>query len=268
MRLVFPGGEHAPVALGEGTLDIGSDPACRVVIAAVGIAARHCEIAVAGGSVSVMPLDGAAPTVLNGRQIRARTPLDEGDLLLFGRVGCSLVGNEHKNPMPPAAAAPPPPVADDDGRTRVRASLPKFVLRGLSGPTLGKSFSVLDNTVIGRQPDCAIPIAAAEVSRQHVRLKPNPTGIHVEDLGSANGTFINDKRVQAAQLMPGDELRLDTIRFVLVAPGMDARQQAARLQPPPAAPAGKGARSPALLVIGAVVVLAIVLLGLRAAGVF
>lgn len=41
----------------------------------------------------------------------------------------------------------------------------------------------------------------------------------VEDLGSANGTWINDKRVHTGMLSPGDELRLDTVRFLLVAPG-------------------------------------------------
>ncbi len=266
MKLVFPGGEHAPVALEEGTLQVGSDATCQVILAEAGVAAHHCELSIADGNVSVTPLDDTAPTVLNGRQIHSRTPLGEGDLLLFGRVGCALAGSEHKLAAQQPSAAPQPP-AEDDGRTRVRASLPKFVLRGLSGPSLGKSYSVLDNTIIGRQPDCAIPIAAAEVSRQHVRLKPNPTGVHVEDLGSSNGTFINDKRVQSGQLMPGDELRLDTIRFVLVAPGMDARQQAARLQPPPAT-ATSGGRSALLLGVGAIAIVVLVVLALRLAGIF
>ncbi|MBN8726440.1 MAG: FHA domain-containing protein [Xanthomonadales bacterium] len=269
MRLVFPGGEHVPVDLTAGSARIGSGADCDIVLQGEGVAARHCEVVTGDAGAEVRVLDANAATVLNGRQVQASAPLAVGDLLLFGRVGCSISSGDHK--APPVAPPPAPRAVDveaaDDGRTRVRATLPKFILRGLSGPSLGKSFAIVDGAVIGRQPDCAIPINAAEISRQHVRLKPNPTGVHVEDLGSANGTFINDKRVQSAQLMPGDELRLDTVRFVLVAPGMDARQQAARVQPPPApAHAAPGKPSMLAIVIGVVIALVVIGVLLRSAG--
>ena len=77
---------------------------------------------------------------------------------------------------------------------------------------------------------------AEEISRHHARLQVTADGVLVEDMSSANGTFINDKRVQNGLLKPGEELRLDTVRFMLVAPGMDARQQAtARAEPAKAA---------------------------------
>lgn len=269
MRLVFPGGEHAPVDLAAGTFRIGSGEDCDLVLQGEGVATHHCEIVAGDAGTEVRVLDAAATTVLNGRQVQQSAPLGVGDLLLFGRVGCSISSGGHK--AAPASPPPAPAPADDladDGRTRVRGSLPKFVLRGLSGPSLGKSFVIADGAVIGRQPDCAIPINAAEISRQHVRLKPNPTGVHVEDLGSANGTFINDKRVQSAQLMPGDELRLDTVRFVLVAPGMDARQQAARVQPPPAPAAATPKSSKLAIAVGVVIALVLIGLLLRSAGVW
>ena len=224
MKLVFPGGEHAPVDLTQGTLSIGSAPECDLVLAVPGVAARHAEIAVKpGGSAMVRSLDGAHPTVLNGRQIAVETPLKSGDLLLFGRVGCSIaVGERKPAPAPGATKAPA-----DDGRTRVRATLPRFMLRGVSGATFGKTFAVTDNAVIGRQPDCDIAIPAEEISRHHARLRVTAEGLLVEDMGSANGTFVNDKRVQNGLLKPGEELRLDTVRFLLVTPGMDAKQQSA-----------------------------------------
>ena len=151
MKLVFPAAEHAPVELDEGATTIGSDAGCRIVLAspAGGIAPRHCEITLEAGAASVRPLDATAPTVLNGRQIGGITPIKDGDLLVFGRVGCSIVGGARK----PAPAAPVTPSAkavapDDDGRTRVRAALPRFMLRGVSGTTFGKTFAVTDNAVI------------------------------------------------------------------------------------------------------------------------
>jgi pSer/pThr/pTyr-binding forkhead associated (FHA) protein len=80
----------------------------------------------------------------------------------------------------------------------------------------------------------------------------------VEDMSSANGTFINDKRIQNGLLKPGEELRLDTVRFMLVAPGMDAKQQAtARAEPQKAPPQeASGAGGKVFGVIIAIIVVA------------
>ena len=54
----------------------------------------------------------------------------------------------------------------------------------------------------------------AGVSRRHAILSPTPSGWVVEDLVSANGTFLNGKRVQPQQPVPmrsGDELKLGTL---------------------------------------------------------
>lgn len=261
MKLVFPGGEHAAVTLAEGVITIGSDASCDVVLRGAGVAARHCEVAYGGGRASVRPLDPAAPTVLNGRQASGDTAIKDGDLLVLGRVGCSVTAGERPS-APARPATPPTPAADaDDGRTRVRATLPKFMLRGVSGVTLGKTFAVTDNAVMGRQPDCEIPVPSEEVSRHHARLRVTPDGLFVEDMGSANGTYINGKRAQSGHLKPGEELRLDTVRFLLVAPGMDARQQsvATRVEAPAAKPAGNTNVWIAVYAVAALVILGAVL---------
>ncbi len=262
MKLVFPGGEHAPLELAEGATRIGSGTDCDIVLSAPGVAAHHCEISLSGSSATARPLDASTPTVLNGRQIEGATEIHAGDLLLFGRVGCSIGATERK---PVAAASVKAPVADD-GRTRVRATLPRFMLRGVSGTTFGKTFAVTDNAVIGRQPDCDIPVPAEEISRHHARLRVTPEGIHVEDMGSANGTFINDKRVQTGLLKPGEELRLDTVRFLLVTPGMDARAQSAPGRAEVEAPTTRSA--PLLWIAGALIALAALAFLLHNQGVF
>lgn len=263
MKLVFPGGEHGPVELAEGARTLGSGSDSSVVLKGDGIASRHCEVVVADGQASVRPLDAQAPTVLNGRQVTAATPIKDGDLLVLGRVGVSVVG-ERK----PAAAPAPKASEVHDDRTRVRTALPRFLLRGVSGATLGKTFAVTDNAVIGRQPDCDIPIPAEEVSRHHARLKVTPDGVLVEDMGSANGTYINDKRTQSGLLKPGEELRLDTVRFLLVTPGMDARQQSAGARPEPDAKPVKGGSNGAMIAVGVVVAAIVLAAILHFAGIF
>jgi pSer/pThr/pTyr-binding forkhead associated (FHA) protein len=219
MKLIFPNGEHAAVDLGEGITEIGSGSDCHVVLVAPGVAVNHCDVEVRNGKATVRIRDQSVATVLNGRQIAQESPLKPGDLLLFGRIGCRVVALDKPVPAPVAKIEP---VDEGDGRTRVRMALPKFMLRGVSGTTFGRNFALMGTMTIGRQSDCGIPIQAEEISRQHARLQVTAEGVMVEDLGSANGTWINDKRVHTGMLKPGDELRLDTVRFLLLAPGSQA----------------------------------------------
>jgi len=224
VKLIFPNGEHAAVIVGEGITRVGSGSDCQIVLVAPGVSVDHCEIEVRNGDGVVRVRDATVATVLNGRQISQEEPLRPGDLLLFGRIGCRVVAVERAQVPPPVVASRV--AAEEDGRTRVRMALPKFMLRGVSGTTFGRNFALTGSMTIGRQSDCDIPIPADEISRHHVRLQVTADGVMVEDLGSANGTWINDKRVHTGMLKPGEELRLDTVRFLLLAPGS---------QPPPAA---------------------------------
>jgi len=256
MKLIFPNGEHAPIALDEGVMRVGSAADSTLVLNVAGVAAHHCEISTHNGESAVRPVDASAPTVINGRQIAQATPLKPGDLLLFGRVGCRVSSDR------PAAATIPPPSAakkaDEAARTRVRNTLPKYMLRGVSGATFGKTFALTGTMVIGRQADSDIPVPAEEISRHHAKLQVTADGVLVEDMSSANGTFINDKRIQTGVLKPGEELRLDTVRFMLVAPGMDAKQQATTARVEPAkAEATSGGGNAIGIVIAIVVVAAI-----------
>jgi pSer/pThr/pTyr-binding forkhead associated (FHA) protein len=218
MKLFFPKGEHAPVDFSGETLAVGSSPACQVVLNVAGVLPRHCEVSEEGGRALVTPLAMSAPTLLNNQPISGATEIKGGDLLMIGSVSCRAVATERK----PAGASTPRPPADDSGQTRVRMALPKYALRGVSGVTFGKVFSVRPTMTVGRSQDCDICIPSEEISRHHARLHLVPDGVMVEDTGSANGTYVNDQRISAQTLLkPGGELRMDVVRFQLVAPGKD-----------------------------------------------
>jgi len=249
MKLLFPNGEHSQALLNDGTTRVGSAPTCQLVIAS--LAPVHAEIHLAGSTGSVRRAGDGAVTV-NGAPVEGESPIRPGDLLGFGPVQARVVAVERA-----AAVAPPKRAADvdDSGATRLRMAVPKFVLRGVSGAAFGKTFPVGKEMLVGRQQDCDIPVPAEEVSRHHARIKPTADGVMVEDLGSANGTYINGKRIQQGLLKAGDELRLDTIRFLLIAPGMEIPKAAAA---PVAQPA---ARSSAVGVVVGVVVALVVIAG-------
>lgn len=58
---------------------------------------------------------------------------------------------------------------------------------------------------------------SANTSRRHARLVYQSEGVFLEDLGSANGTFVNGERLipqVPKQLFEGDDIRLGAVRFV------------------------------------------------------
>jgi pSer/pThr/pTyr-binding forkhead associated (FHA) protein len=109
----------------------------------------------------------------------------------------------------------PPSANDDPGVTAVRPVLPRYVLRGVSGDLFGRSFPLLAATVVGRAPECGLPLDHSGLSRQHARLIPTHDGLQIEDLGSTNGTTVNGRRVLRAIAQPGDEIGFDQLRFRL-----------------------------------------------------
>jgi hypothetical protein len=69
--------------------------------------------------------------------------------------------------------------------------------------------------VLGRSPDCDVPIGHRSVSRHHARLRRTPEGWDVLDLGSTNGTWLNGRRISRAVAQPGDELALAGYRLIV-----------------------------------------------------
>lgn len=76
--------------------------------------------------------------------------------------------------------------------------------------------------VVGRKSDCALRIPTADVSRQHCEIKVLDDEITVRDLGSANGTYVNGKRIAEAILKPGDELAIGPAKFFVQVNGEPA----------------------------------------------
>ncbi|HMH39769.1 MAG TPA: FHA domain-containing protein [Gaiellaceae bacterium] len=96
---------------------------------------------------------------------------------------------------------------------------------GITGPALvvrsgggraGETFHPEGETTIGRSPDCGIFLDDVTVSRKHAVVSERDGAFHVEDQGSLNGTFVNRKRVESAQLEDGDELQIGKYRLTFL----------------------------------------------------
>ena len=85
---------------------------------------------------------------------------------------------------------------------------------GRTGPLL---FRVLPGAVktVGRAPRADFIVDAALVSRLHCRLEADAERLAVIDLSSTNGTFVNDERVERANMKSGDRLRMGRVELTV-----------------------------------------------------
>ncbi len=70
-------------------------------------------------------------------------------------------------------------------------------------------------TTIGRKDDCNIRIPLAVVSRRHAEVSLADDGAVLRDLGAANGTFLNNRRVTEEDLEPGDQVTIGPVVFTV-----------------------------------------------------
>jgi hypothetical protein len=83
----------------------------------------------------------------------------------------------------------------------------------LDGPQTGELFQLKGRAVVGTAGDCDAVMKDPSISGRHAEFMSTSQGFRVNDLGSTNGTFVNDKRVTNSDLIDNDNIRLGRVNF-------------------------------------------------------
>lgn len=70
------------------------------------------------------------------------------------------------------------------------------------------------DVIVGRAPESGLRIPLNDVSRRHCEIHVGSKAVTVKDLGSANGTYVNGRRVAESVVAPGDVLEIGGVRFL------------------------------------------------------
>jgi pSer/pThr/pTyr-binding forkhead associated (FHA) protein len=95
----------------------------------------------------------------------------------------------------------------------MKASLPAVFL--VAAGTGKRTRIPCSRAVVGRTSACDVVLRAADVSKRHCLIIVESDQVVVEDLGSANGTYVNDRPIARAQLQHGDRLRIADYEFLI-----------------------------------------------------
>ena len=127
-----------------------------------------------------------------------------------------LVLEESELPMRPLAAFPVVPCAGQAAASTLAGAgvelqevAPAPVAAPMRSWVVGLQSGELiridkDTMIIGRSRTCDVVIPSAKVSRQHASLSRVDGDLYIEDLGSANGVWLNGEKITRAKVNPGD----------------------------------------------------------------
>lgn len=178
------GKEILRIPLKGPSMTIGRDPQCDLHLDNRALSRRHAQIEKRGAAIWVRDLNSQNGTYVNGNRINEPLALNGGDVVEVGRYHVRIEGVE--------AAREDTPVLT------------------LTGPEGRHRFAMVgEEIIIGRAPSCDIAIGHKSISRRHLRIAIDGKNFVAEDLGSQNGTRLNNKRINGpTPFRLGDKLQM------------------------------------------------------------
>ncbi len=194
-----------PIWIVDPILSIGKNSANDLVVNSKDIKDFHAQIILKNNKVYLKDITGKNGCFVNEEQIKEKE-LKAGDQIKLNDVEMDVLDGKQISPTATVANS---------------SSNQVWSLVSNNSWLEGQSFEITDTTIIGRGVNCQITIPGTHLSRQHCELRVRDTRLHVEDLGSSNGTFLNEKKITKAEAKPGDTLRVDVYSFEIVGPEDD-----------------------------------------------
>lgn len=169
---------------------------------------RQFELHLSPVGWRVVPVSPDNPTLLNGKRIVTTVLLTVGDQITAGGMQFRFDGAK------PPPSEPVPPLVPAVNSLTVRAE-------DYHGPLPSRTpalspVAVGIGLIVGRDAAAGLVLDHPVVSRRHARIGPRGGEVVVTDLVSANGTFVNGRRVNGSvTLRAGDRIDVGpfTLRF-------------------------------------------------------
>ena len=214
LKLRFVDNSKEPFWVMEDTFTIGSGDQNNLTIENESISERHAQIINKAGKFFLKDLGSQTGTLLNGESI-TRSLIAVGDILSIGKVNLEIVDPLSENSTKKSAYWSL--IADSSW-----LSGQEFPLKAMSGGSL----------TIGRGADCDLVFPGTHLSRTHAVITLNSKGsLTLKDLSSANGTYVNNKRITETEIHPGDKVRFDLYSFKVFGPGIQLSRSATAMVP-------------------------------------
>jgi len=200
--LRIPDGAETELSIDDReSVTIGRSPECDMPITDGQASRRHASVVRKGDGFEVSDLGSTNGTLLNDVQVKTKL-LGHGDII---KIGATEIVYHDPDAVPAAGAG-------DPGACSIVYS---------KGARKGQKIELTaQRTTIGRKESNTVPIKDTVASSYHCEVVRDLNGYTIRDLGSTNGTLVNNEMVTEAQLVHGARIRIGNTRFVFQDPAM------------------------------------------------
>ncbi|HEX8953413.1 MAG TPA: FHA domain-containing protein, partial [Polyangia bacterium] len=227
------GREVGRFELVAGELTIGRDADRQLVLPSASVSRRHARLYLDGGQPCIVDEGSANGVIVDGVRITQPTYVHAGTRIDVAEFHLALEPLGAAQGMAPPAFAPPPlggsmgggldasmpgafpgssPMAMPGGMAGTQPTM-RLVAEG--GPYDGRVFELMQaELAVGRAVDNDIVLDDPSLSRKHAKVyRRGVAELEIEDLGSSNGSFINQRKVGRGAAHPGDTVRFGELSF-------------------------------------------------------
>ena len=228
LRLEFSNQIKEPVWLVSPNLKIGRSKTNDIILDEDGISGFHALLTVESGHVYIKDTGSAKGTYINNQRITKKMELHAYDKISISDINFEVTepssnsGQEYQEPVSKSKA--------DHWSLQAQKGI------NASNPSTSKPQPLEGTMIVGRDKQCEIVIDSKHISRKHCKLQIQGGVVRITDLNSANGTYLNGKKITEGYARAGDELRFQEQIFLLNGPFIDQEKTViiSASNPPPA----------------------------------
>lgn len=210
-QLRFKDNTQAPYNLAEKLCTIGRGVGNMIVLPTSTVSESHAKLIQHDGRLFLQDNKSAYGSYVNGTKVKYKQ-LKPGDVITLGNIHFDVLEVDATSfaatQTPQAKPLPQAYVSD------------AWQLVSDSSWLAGKVFHLKgDKMILGRGRDCDIVIPGTHLSRRHAEIRRQSGSLLLQDLGSSNGSYVNEVKVQGQQIVrAGDRLRFDVYSFRVQGP--------------------------------------------------
>lgn len=199
-----------PVWIVPPKISIGSANDNDLVLKNPGILPHHLELQVKNDKVFVYTEESANEFFINENKAAPNAELHAGDVLKVNNTEIELLLPEQNVKSFDAAV--------------LDSNADKWFIEAINGIHKGKRYKLKKSTLFGRSEQCDVQLQDDKISRQHARLDIIGGALKITDMGSANGSYINNNKITSSYARSEDQLKLGDSEFKIIGPFLDSNK--------------------------------------------
>lgn len=214
--LTSPDGQEQEFSLAQSDYTIGRAAANDIVLPDAQVSRTHAQLLCNADGCTIVDRDSANGVLVNGVPVR-RALLAPGDLLVLGdstlryALGpdsdeSAVVEIDSEAGLDETIAQATVPMALADTR------LPRLVIHTTT--QTWEAPLTREVLTIGRHGDNDLRLDTPKISRHHARIERTGDRFRIRDLGSTNGTWLGERRIDEHLLSSGETIRMGDVRLL------------------------------------------------------